>query len=127
MLSFYGTESSLLPREKTFEPWYENSELGKAIKNFAVPRVPSDEEKMQVDHAIVELLKLGLPDWFYVKDIPPELRYQFYPGKIFRDTWDRLVAEDLAEDIGDGFDTSAPLGLTIMSILADCCAGTERR
>jgi hypothetical protein len=68
-----------------------------------------------------------LPDWFYVKDLPEDRRYTFYPEKFCPDTWRRLKSAKLAEPIGDGFETSAPLGLTIMSILADCCAGTQKR
>jgi hypothetical protein len=115
------------PHEE-FSPQYEDAEVGEAVKRFGALHVPSKQQQAEAGRAIIELLKLGgLPPWFYVENIPPELRYKFYPEKLGLDTWDLLKKEKLAEEIGDGFDTSAPLGLTIMSILADCCAGTQKR
>jgi hypothetical protein len=34
----------IAPR-RHFEPWYQDEELNTAVKLFATPRVPSDEEK----------------------------------------------------------------------------------
>ena len=75
----------------------------------------------------MELLELPLPDWFYVKRIPERLKYGFFPKKFAPETWELLEKSALAEVVGDGYATSAPLGLAIMSILADSCAGTRRR
>ena len=113
--------------DEYFRPWYQDAELNEAVGRFAERHVPSDQEKQQVNEAIIDLLKLPLPGWFYVEDLPEDCRYSFYPEKLFPDTWERLRSENLAAPVGRGFETSAPLGLAIMSLLADCCAGSQKR
>jgi len=117
----------IAPHDHFEEPWYQDPHIRDAVKLIATQRVPSPKEKDQVDAAIVDLLSLPLPNWFYVKDIPDGLRYNFYPRKLSEETWEKLQRTHLAEPVSDGYNTSAPLGLTIMSLLADVCAGTQRR
>jgi hypothetical protein len=109
--------------------WYDDAELDEAVTSFTDPHVPSQEEKQLADEAVVELLSHPLPDWFYLRQdqIPDELRYSIYPQKFLPQTWDTLQQRGLARPLGDGYDTTAALGLTMMSILADCCAGTQKR
>jgi len=113
--------------DQGFQSWSGNAELDGAVRTYGERHIPSGEEKQQANEAILDLLRRPLPAWFYVKDIPARLRYTIYPKKFDPETWDRLTSEKLAQPIGDGFQTSAPLGLTIMSILADCCAGSQKR
>jgi hypothetical protein len=113
--------------DQYFQPWYSDDELSKAVRSLAERHVPSDKEKQQANKAILDLLSRPLPPWFYVKDVPENLRYSIYPAKFCPETWERLKSHKLAEPIGDGFEASASLGLTIMSLLADCCAGTQKR
>jgi hypothetical protein len=110
-----------------YEPFYDDRQLGEAVKVITGQHVPSEKVKHEANEAIIELLKQPLPDWFFVKDLPVENRYSLYPAKFCPETWELLQSKDLAVPIGDGFETSFPLGLTIMSILADTCAGTQRR
>lgn len=113
--------------DQTFRPEYRDGELDEAVGSFAEQHIPSDEEKRHANETILDLLRRPLPPWFYVKDVPEELRYSLYPAKFFPETWEKLESQKLAQPIGDGFETCAPLGLTIMSILADCCAGAQKR
>lgn len=111
-----------------FEPNYSDIELGEAVRSLTKRYVPTKEEKQQANDAIIDLLKQPLPDWFFVKDLPDNLRYGLYTEKFNSDTWERLEEEGLVQKINDGeFKTSASFGLTLMSILADCCAGTQKR
>lgn len=113
--------------DQHFQPWYPDDELTKAVCSWAERHVPSDEERQQANEAILDLLRHPLPPWFYVENVPEQLRYSILPAKFCPDTWEKLKSQRLAEPIGDGFETSAPLGLTIMSLLADCCAGAQKR
>jgi hypothetical protein len=101
--------------------------MNEAMDSFAERHVPSTKEKRQCNESILDLLQHPLPDWFYVTDIPIDNRYKFYPEKLCPDTWEMIKSKKLAAPIVDGVETSVPLGLTIMSILADCCAGTQKR
>ncbi len=103
-----------------FKPPYKDSELGEVVQAFAVPRIPTNDEKRLVDDTITDLIKSGLPDWFYVQKVPQRRRYDLYPEKLMRDTWKKLERHSLAQGMQECFETSAPLGLSIMSILADC-------
>jgi hypothetical protein len=111
-----------------FEPNYSDIELGQAVRSLTERYIPTNEEKKQANDAIIDLLKHPLPDWFFVKDLPNHLRYGLYSEKFNPDTWKRLKEEGLAQKVNDGeLETSASFGLTLMSILADCCAGTQKR
>lgn len=113
---------------RDFESHYLDSELEEAVRSFSEKYIPTSKQKQQANDAIVDLLKQPLPDWFFVKDIPDHLRYGLYAEKFNPDTWERLREERLAEKIDDGeFETSGAFGLTLMSILADCCADTQKR
>jgi len=113
--------------DKNFEPFYEDTELQYAVRAISERHVPSEAEKQQTNDAIIELLNKPLPGWFFVKDLPVQHRYAFYPAKFCSETWELLSQKNLAQSVGDGFETSVPFGLTMMSILADTCAGNQRR
>ena len=110
-----------------FEPRYEDKELSEAVKLITERHVPNKTEQKEANKAIVDLLETGLPDWFCIKDLPEHLRYSFYPKKFCPDTWELLEEAYLAKKVGDGYETSGPFGLSMMSIMADTCAGNERR
>lgn len=111
-----------------FEPNYSDVELGEAVHSLTERYVPTNKEKQQANDAIIDLLKQPLPHWFFVKDLPNHLRYGLYTEKFNPDTWERLEEEGLVQKLNDEeFKASASFGLTLMSILADCCAGTQKR
>src|SRR5262249_33679778 len=110
-----------------FKPDYQDRELGEAIQTFSTPLVPTEAEKRQVDNIVADLIESGLPEWFYVEKVPENLRYDIYSEKLLRRTTERLKMHKLAQGMQDRVEVSAPLGLSIMSILADCCAGVEKR
>lgn len=110
-----------------FRPDYQDPELSEAVQSFSVPLVPTEAEKQQVDKMVADLIESGLPDWFYVEKVPENLRYNIYTKKLLERTKERLIRHNLVQGMQDRLEISASLGLSIMSILADCCAGAQKR
>ncbi len=114
--------------ESACDPTYEDESLRDAVHTIAVPHVPSPESRRAAEKAIFEVIQLPLPDWFFIKNVPEEQRYSIYLGKLGPTTCAMLSEKGLGETIYDSeFITSPAFGLTFMSILADACAGTQRR
>lgn len=102
--------------------------IRQAASQYTIPRVPIQSEKQQAHEAIIELLDHPLPRWFFLDndEIENEVRFQIYPQKFLPETWDAIAAKGLIKDAETGLTRNA-LGLTMMSILAECCAGSEKR
>jgi hypothetical protein len=108
--------------------YYPEPLMKKAASQYTIPRVPNKSEKQQAHEAIIELLDHPLPTWLFLnnREIEEEVRFQIYPQKFLPETWDAIAAKGLIRDAETGL-TSDALGLTMMSILAECCAGSEKR
>jgi hypothetical protein len=97
------------------------------------PHVPSKKEKLAAHNAILKIVESGIPNWLIDEcrsDVEPD-DYYVFRNKLLPETWQALKDRNLAEfrKMGD-FDDYAvhtSLGLMIMSILADCCAGSQVR
>lgn len=102
-----------------------------ALEIIALPHLPTDEEKQMAHNQIMELTQSELPEWFFFDPINTELIYQIYPEKFLPNTWRSLEEISLAKPSGfqepEQYLTSESFGLTMMSILAECCAGTQKR
>jgi hypothetical protein len=106
-----------------------------ALEIISKPYIPSDEEKRLVHKEVEKLVNTELPEWFVFIPENPRPRYGIYPQKMLEDTWNLLVTSKFVEratedsDYFDRYDyvMSSSLGLTLMSILADCCAGSQKR
>jgi hypothetical protein len=107
---------------------YQDPLMQTAASEYAIPRVPSQSEKQQAHDAIIELLDHPLPQWFFLDqhEIEKEVRFPISPEKFLPKTWDAIAAKGLIRDAETGLTRDA-LGLTMMSILAECCAGSEKR
>lgn len=91
-------------------------------------RVPSVVEKRRVHSKVEELLKDGVPRWLH-RDLQgaDSRHYLIYPEKLAWQTLRLLKEAELAEAIsGEGRNVrvSPSLGLWLMSMLAEECAGT---
>jgi hypothetical protein len=105
-----------------------------ALELIGVPHVPSNEEK-ELAHKQVEAIILdGLPAWFYFN--PNQIRrkwYPVYPDKFLPKTWDMLMESNLAKrhhkaELSESMmETVHMMGFVLMAILADCCAGFQKR
>lgn len=114
-----------------FKPYGGSKQAERALEIIARPRAPSDDEKAVAHDRVLRLIQADLPDWFKFEPANANLGYQIYPQKFMPDTWDALRASKLAEqynevEFGD-YVLSKWLGLSVMSILAECCAGETRR
>ena len=112
--------------------------VGAALELISKPHLPSKEEKRLMHSEVEKLISSELPDWFIFIPENPELGYSIYPQKMFDETWQLLLNSDFVkratahstEDSwysGNEYIMSSSLGLTLMSILADCCAGSQKR
>jgi len=107
--------------------WHNNPECRDALSLISEPHVPTMEEKKSANDIILELATSDLPPWFFFNPEKQWDYYNIYPQKLLPDTWYALKELNLVEKFNDAFKTSTSLGFSIMSILADCCAGEQRQ
>jgi hypothetical protein len=87
---------------------------------------PSDDEKKQAHELVEDFATRVLPEAFsYVSTQSPNETYEVYPQKLLPETWYILQQAGLAGAPLNNADypTAGPTGLSLMSLLADCCAG----
>lgn len=93
-------------------------------------RVPSPTEKQNVHAKIRAMLHDGVPSWLRQDLKGGDTRhYLMYPEKLGYETWRLLEEAELATAIDGGgrnYKVPSSLGLLMMSLLADECAGTTR-
>jgi hypothetical protein len=114
-----------------FRVQYDDPLVERAMELIGAPHIPSEDEKKQTHDHIKELVNRRLPPQFYVSQrrlAHREQEFEMYPQKLFPETWELLVQARLSGGLLANFDypMTEPGGLTIMSILADCCAGNTR-
>lgn len=119
-----------------------------AFDLIAHPLQPSEEEMQNAHEAILEIAERPLPDWFFPERVKKEFHYHVYPGKFLPETWEALRRTKLAQPTMTSVDPPVPLGyisdlrrqaeqkayettqafgLTMFSILADCCGGGTKQ
>lgn len=123
IVPFDGYQSS-----STIDP-----QLAEAAELVARPHSPSYEEKTLAHEIICGLVEQGLPEWAVSQRIPGFTNNELFvfQQKLLPDTWRVL------EDAGfgrpgyrrGGHDRGVPaaLGLLMMSVLAECCAGSQKQ
>src|SRR6267142_736547 len=115
-------------------PYYEDTDFGKAqsaaMTLIGWPRCPTKQEQTEAHDLIQDFVanasgdgeQAKLPDAFFYTDQKP--KFDVNAGKFLEDTWKLLRDSGLAGTEQQG---EVPLvdrfGLSIMSILTDCCAG----
>lgn len=113
-----------------FQPQYRNREIAQAMELVGAPRSPNDTEKRQTHQHIEELISRSLPpDFYFSRELERSGgHYEVYSQKFMYETWDMLERSRLVSRHMIGHDRSMtqPIGLAIMAILADCCAGSTR-
>jgi len=103
----------------------------RALDLVAVQRHPSEDEKQSAHDRISELAQSDLPKWFAFEPSNPELGYSVYAQKFLPETWELLKNSNMAKpysvmDFQD-YVLNKWFGLTMMSILAETCAGATKR
>ena len=107
--------------------WHPDDDYKTALSLISEPHVPSDEEKESAHNSVLELATSDLPPEFTFDPDRSWDSYNIYPQKLLPKTWDMLYELKLANKHNDRFLTSSSLGFSIMSILADNCAGLQKQ
>lgn len=94
---------------------------------ITAPHIPSKIEKEAAHKIILELVASPLPDWFFAVPSDEYQQYQIYPQKFLPETWEALQELRAIQEINGNYLMSASLGLSLMAILADSCAGSQRQ
>lgn len=113
--------------DRGWTAFHQDNDLQKALDLIAEPHVPSNEEKLLAHKAILELSNSDLPDWFFLERIKEGVGYGIYPQKLLSETFHSLEESKLVKEKGETFITSSAFGFSVMSILADCCAGSQKQ
>jgi len=120
-----------------------------AFELLARPHVPTKDEQRRAHLAVLEIAnRQRLPSWFFPKHVNPNLRYRIYPEKFLPETWKELQRSALVQrtftrldpplpihvlqemrkqHAREAYETTQAFGLTMMSILADTCAGSLKQ
>jgi hypothetical protein len=110
----------------------DNEASTRALKLIANPRPPTQQEKRAAHGRILALANEELPKWFAFDLSKEHLQYSVYPQKFLPDTWEELKASNLARQSSgpnefEDYVLCRWFGLTMMSILAEECAGSQLR
>lgn len=114
---------------REYNPSYEDPLVSDAIKLIGKQHYPNHQEKEEAHSQIEALINRQLPKSFYLSDREIPANYQIWPQKLLGKTWKMLEEARLAGRPLENLDYPLTMhtGLTVMSILADCCAGTTLR
>jgi hypothetical protein len=101
------------------------------LAKFTKPHIPSEEEKRNAHDQIMAMVSGDLPSWLQVdrtSSADDHRLYSMFSGKLLPETWEELQKRRFVkfEKHGDFSDYASHtyLGLTMMAILARCCAGS---
>jgi hypothetical protein len=112
-----------------YRPGYENKQVAKAIEIIGEQHFPTDAQKRKAHDYIEDFVTRPLPPTFVFKEPqrPNEFEFRIFEDKFFQDTWHLLMqAKLVGKPLRDiGVPVNQLCGLSLMSILADCCAGAK--
>lgn len=108
-----------------FEPEYDTSDERDAFSLIGRCRCPTDDEKAQVHELVEDFVSRPLPKAFTYRSTG-HIVHGIYPEKLLPDTWHvlrraRLTGKGRRAGIQNPM--NEPTALSLMSIVADCCAG----
>jgi hypothetical protein len=115
--------------DPSYRPSYPDAAVSEAVELIGVQRCPTEEEKKDVHLKLEEFVARELPPVFYYRALPGQSEpYEIYPQKLLYDTWRMLEKAQLTSSplANSDYPATDATGLTIMSMLADCCAGETR-
>jgi hypothetical protein len=113
-----------------FEVQYATPSVARAMELIGSEHPPGEDEKRAAHSRLQDLVSGKLPKQFYFKTKrnQPSEPYEMYPQKLSPDSWELLQQAQLSGKLlpNSDYPLSEFGGLMVMSILADCCAGTTR-
>jgi hypothetical protein len=139
--SLIKTALLLWDRLEYIVPWdhfrsrYKERWIAEAMELIGVPHCPDPDEQREAHMRLEEFVQRRLPGEFYLSRGPGRRRsfdqeepYEMYPEKLLPESWETLHKARMAGKLlhSSDYPLTEYAGLTVMSILADCCAGTTR-
>jgi hypothetical protein len=120
---------------KHFHTRYSDHHIAEAMELIGQPHCPAADEQRNTHLRLEDLVNGPLPPQFYVSSSRgrrdwqgEEAPYEMYSQKLLPKSWEVLRKARMAGKLRDNsdFPLTEYAGLAVMSILADCCAGTTR-
>lgn len=111
-----------------FRPSYPSRAIAEAMELVGLAHVPTDIQKREAHQHILEMIETKVPPEFVLRNRRKADHYEVYPEKLLPETWQELRRASMSGKLrasGD-YPLMEPAGLTVMSILADCCAGATK-
>jgi hypothetical protein len=117
---------------KEFRPYTEIPHGNEALEIVGQSYVPTVEDKKRLHEELVDVCTGQIPESFRFPLENPDSAYDFYPQKLFDETWQMLAESKLANTMfRDGHvaraSTGPLFGYYMMSLLAVCCSGDRKR
>jgi hypothetical protein len=127
-LLLWDTVTTIVPWEN-FQPDYVTTAEKNAWALLGRPHLPTDEERGAVHDAVKEFVEGPIRTEFRYSpgNVAPSGTYEIYPEKLLGDTVALLRSRGLIGDTLPNADLPSTrwMGLHLMNILADCCAGEQ--
>jgi hypothetical protein len=99
--------------------------MAEAFELIGRTHLPSERAMAEAHRKVLAFIEKDIPAPFIYNIDGPT--YNIYPEKLLHKTWRALVKSDLVRtDRHQEVDLTRPMGLALMNILADCCAGKTR-
>ncbi len=108
-----------------FRPHYQDRSMAEAFELIGHAHFPSERAKAEAHRKVLEFIDAEIPSPFLYEGGAPG--YPVYSGKLLPETWHELRRARLANHGSfEEEEMTRPMGLALMNILADCCAGKTR-
>lgn len=110
-----------------YSPQYDLPHANEAFSIIGRCHYPSDEEKRRAHEVVEDLVARPLPPAFsYSPANQDRETYDIYPQKLLPDTVEMLRERGMSVEVGPrNMRASVATGLSLMNIIADCCAGNS--
>ena len=110
---------------KWFQPYYQDRDIAAAMELIGKPHVPTEKEKAEAHQRVLDFAEEGLPNAFFCNSGDKLL--EIYPQKVLPGTWETLADCDVVRHRQKGGPSmTQPMALSMMNLLADCCAGKTK-
>ncbi len=111
-----------------FRPDHATSTIAEAVEMIGSVHVPTDHEKRLAHERMMDFATGDLPDAFRQRAAAEENHDAYiFHGKLLPETWEMLYEAGLVGRPGrSGRALEDSLGLALMSILTECCAGATK-
>lgn len=127
-LLLWDTVECVVP-DPDYKPQYTDKKVARAMELIGKRHCPDASEKLEAHSFVEEFATRALPEAFYYRKLDGGGEdYEMWPQKFMWETWQLLREMKLtgAALKNADYPTTPAVGLSLMSILAECCAGETR-